>query len=237
MKILNKKDSLILRVRKTNQLICLGWYYVNCENLLCLSLANRCKLSSCGPEEVSWFVKKWSYHRTGGIISRILLEWEKDEGRVWHLVTCNLCTATFGVTSDNTRVTSRNPAVFSCDQGESEGGKTPPESDIIRDGSEEKGAGHTPVYVLLPWWVMSLSIILSEIMWEPPCHTVIIRVLHLLWSVNDLSPSLLLSQDYQKERETNLKDMELLCLLGTNLPKQSKTSATWIHEYIFITLC
>ena len=98
MKILNKKDSLILRVRKTNQLICLGWYYVNCENLLCLSLANRCKLSSCGPEEVSWFVKKWSYHRTGGIISRILLEWEKDEGRVWHLVTCNLCTATFGVT-------------------------------------------------------------------------------------------------------------------------------------------
>ena len=111
MKILNKKDSLILRVRKTNQLICLGWYYVNCENLLCLSLANRYKLSSCGPEEVSWFVKKWSYHRTGGIISRILLEWEKDEGRVWHLVTCNLCTATFGVTSDNTRVTSRNPWV------------------------------------------------------------------------------------------------------------------------------
>ena len=57
-------------------------------------------------EEVSWT----SDIRTSsaGIISRILLEWE-DEGRVWHLVTCNLCT-TFGVTIPVTiLVTSRNP--------------------------------------------------------------------------------------------------------------------------------
>ena len=48
------------------------------------------------------------HQHSAGIISRILLEWE-DEGRVWHLVTCNLCT-TFGVTIPVTiLVTSRNP--------------------------------------------------------------------------------------------------------------------------------
>ena len=136
---------------------------------------------------------------------------------------------------DNTRVTTRNPAVFCCDQGESEGGRNPPESDIIRDGSEEKGAGHTPVYVLLPWWVMSLSIILSEIMWEPPCHAAIIRVLHLLWSVNDLSPSLLLSSARSIRRRE--KPYGTFMFAWNQLAKTVKDSCnmnTWIHFYHFM---
>ena len=58
---------------------------------------------------LSEFVKRFREHViSAGIISRILLEWE-DEGRVWHLVTCNLCT-TFGVTIPVTiLMTSRNP--------------------------------------------------------------------------------------------------------------------------------
>ena len=161
MKILNKKDSLILRVRKTNQLICLeGWYQVNCENST---------LSALGEFVRPWrgFVNQWYQDITSRHYFQDIIGVREDEGRVWHLVTCNLCTPTFVVTIPVTiLVTSRNPR------------------SIHRDGSEE-GAGDPAVHVLLPWWVMSISLILSEIMWEPR-H--VIRVLHQLRSVITIYP-------------------------------------------------
>ena len=117
MKILNKKDSLILRVRKTNQLICLGWYQVNCENST---------LSALGEFVRPWrgFVNKW-YQDIRHYFQDIIGVRE-DEGRVWHLVTCNLCTPTFGVTIPVTiLVTSRNPPRWISGRGRGYGGPCP----------------------------------------------------------------------------------------------------------------
>ena len=90
MKIFKQKGfSIILRVRKTNQLICLRWYCVNCENSTLFKGFTK-QFHVLFEREVSWI----SDIRTSStrLISRILLEWE-DEGRVWHLiVTCNFCT-------------------------------------------------------------------------------------------------------------------------------------------------